>query len=154
MYSEVFMNGISIWVVPKHLKFFIFTKALLPAFILWFSPAFWRRYWTHLALQNGGSHNGGHEKFYLLLDITSRSPLKVNRRFRETCRPHLQLCLWPASGRFLTWLTLLPWRWRRHVPLKRRLTFKGLYGVTCQKTEFFTHCFLCIYFYTNLHSSL
>jgi nitrate reductase gamma subunit len=28
-----------------------------------------------------------------------------------------------------------PWRWRRHVPPKRRLTFNGLRGVISQKVE-------------------
>jgi hypothetical protein len=29
---------------------------------------------------------------------------------------------------FLEWLILRPWRWKRYVPPKRRLTFNGLYG--------------------------
>jgi hypothetical protein len=31
----------------------------------------------------------------------------------------------------------IPWRWRRHVPPKRQLTFNGLRGVTSQKIDFF-----------------
>jgi hypothetical protein len=38
---------------------------------------------------------------------------------------------------FLAWLILRPWRWRRHVLPKRRLTFSGLYGVIYQKIELF-----------------
>jgi hypothetical protein len=34
----------------------------------------------------------------------------------------------PASRWFLVWLILRLWRWRQHVPLKRRLTFNGLRG--------------------------
>jgi hypothetical protein len=30
-----------------------------------------------------------------------------------------------------------PWRWRRHVPLKRRLAFNGLHCVVPQTTELF-----------------
>jgi hypothetical protein len=30
-----------------------------------------------------------------------------------------------------------PWRWRRYVPPKRRLTFNRLHGVISQKTELF-----------------
>jgi hypothetical protein len=38
---------------------------------------------------------------------------------------------------FLAWLILRPWKWRRHVPTKRRLTFSGPHGVIYQKTELF-----------------
>jgi hypothetical protein len=38
---------------------------------------------------------------------------------------------------------LLPWRWRRYVPPKRRLT-KYLYGATSQKTVFFKYTYLRI----------
>jgi hypothetical protein len=38
---------------------------------------------------------------------------------------------------FLAWLILRPWRWRQHVPSKRRLTFNGLHGVISQKIELF-----------------
>jgi hypothetical protein len=33
-----------------------------------------------------------------------------------------------ASYWFLAWLTLQHWRWRRHIPPKRRLAFNGLHG--------------------------
>jgi hypothetical protein len=46
-------------------------------------------------------------------------------------------CLGSASCWCLSWLTLQPWRWRRHVPPKRRLTSKGLHGVISKKTERF-----------------
>jgi hypothetical protein len=38
---------------------------------------------------------------------------------------------------FLAWLNLWPWRWRRHVPPKRQLTFHGLHGVISRKIELF-----------------
>jgi hypothetical protein len=82
-------------------------------------------------------------------DMTPCSPLKFNRRFRRTYHLHLQgqrisrtknqsqsrwqaylLSLWS-----LVLLILRPWRWRRHVPLKRRLTFNGLHDVISQKIE-------------------
>jgi hypothetical protein len=43
----------------------------------------------------------------------------------------------PAWQWFLAWLNLRPWRWRRHVPRKRWLTFNGLHGVISQKTELY-----------------
>jgi hypothetical protein len=39
--------------------------------------------------------------------------------------------------RLLAWIILRPWRWRRHVPPKRRLTFNGLHGVMSQKIGLF-----------------
>jgi hypothetical protein len=41
-----------------------------------------------------------------------------------------------ASSRFLAWLIFRPWRWRRNVPQKHRLTFNGLHGVLSQKIAF------------------
>jgi hypothetical protein len=38
---------------------------------------------------------------------------------------------------FLARLILLPWRWRRYVPPKRRLTFNGLHCVISQKIALF-----------------
>jgi hypothetical protein len=48
------------------------------------------------------------------------------------------LCILPTSCWFLALHILRPWRWRRHVLLKRRLTLNGLHGVTVQKTELST----------------
>jgi hypothetical protein len=78
-------------------------------------------------------------------DVMPCSPLKVNGRFEEhivsifrvehsSC--HLR------SRWFLAHLILLPWRWRRYVPPKRRLTFNGLQGVIFQKTELFTYNYI------------
>jgi hypothetical protein len=46
----------------------------------------------------------------------------------------LTTCLLPG---FLLNLFLRPWRWRRYVPPKRRLTFNGLQGVVFQKMILF-----------------
>jgi hypothetical protein len=37
------------------------------------------------------------------------------------------------SRRFLAWFILPYWRWRRYVPPKLRLTFKGIHGAISQK---------------------
>jgi hypothetical protein len=74
-------------------------------------------------------------------DITSCSPLKVNRCFGATCRRHLhgrriseaRNQREAVSKQSSTWLIPRPWRWRWHVPPKRRLTFNGLHGVIPQK---------------------
>jgi hypothetical protein len=84
-------------------------------------------------------------------DITPCSPLNFNLRFGETYRLHLQgrrisqvinqqnqnpachlLSLW-----FLARLSLRPWRWRRYVSPKRRLTLNGLHDVISQKIALF-----------------
>jgi hypothetical protein len=76
----------------------------------------------------------------LFWDITPCSPFRVNRRFGGEGRQHLQ-------GRRISqgrnqhesrWQVDLCWRWRRHVPPKRRLTFNGQHGVIFQKIESFT----------------
>jgi hypothetical protein len=58
----------------------------------------------------------------------------VNRRFGGTYRLHL------ACSHLLTLVPLsriyLPWRWRRYVPPKHRLT-QDLHGATSQKMAFF-----------------
>jgi hypothetical protein len=56
---------------------------------------------------------------YVFWNITSCRPLKVDRRFGWNVG-------W-FSWRFLTWLTLQPWSWRRHVPAKPRLTLNVLH---------------------------
>jgi hypothetical protein len=74
----------------------------------------------------------------------------VNRRFRGTYRLHLQgriKNLWAmiqreqAAATWSRWFLargffLLPWRWRRYVPPKRRF-IQYLHGATSQKTAFF-----------------
>jgi hypothetical protein len=70
-------------------------------------------------------------KSIIFWDITPCSALKVNWPFGGTCRLDL-LPRW-----FLPRFILLPWRWRRHVPLKRRVTCNGLHGVISQKIVLF-----------------
>jgi hypothetical protein len=62
-------------------------------------------------------------------DIMPCSPLKVNWHFCSACHLFLH---W-----FFARLTLRPWRWRRYVPPKRRLTFNGLHGVISRKIVLF-----------------
>jgi hypothetical protein len=51
---------------------------------------------------------------------------------------------------FLAWHTLRPWRWRRHVPPKRRLIFNGLCGVKTQKIQlFYVRCRECSFYITG-----
>jgi hypothetical protein len=57
-------------------------------------------------------------------DIMPCSPLKVNRRFEGTYCLHLHLLSRWYLAQFIQ-----PWRWRRYIPPKRRLTFSGLHGV-------------------------
>jgi hypothetical protein len=64
--------------------------------------------------------------------LLGQSPLQVNRRFRRTCRLHLEL------ARLILWSR---W-WMRHVPPKRRLTSNGPHGVIAQKIELFESAIL------------
>jgi hypothetical protein len=71
-------------------------------------------------------------------NTTRYSPLEINRRFGGTYR----FSLLPASRWCLVCLTLRPRRWGWYVPPKRRLIFKGVYGVIFQKLELFKICLL------------
>jgi hypothetical protein len=73
------------------------------------------------------SDSGGYEEFYLL---------GYNIWLSVESKPH-------DSYWLLAWLTLRPYRWRRQVTPKRRLTFNGLHGVisqVCLKEKFLTSC--------------
>jgi hypothetical protein len=82
-------------------------------------------------------------------DIRPCSPLYVNGRFGGACRLNFQgekinrarnndlTRSKKSSCWFLAWLILRPWKWRRHVPPKRRLTFGGLHSVICYKIKLF-----------------
>jgi hypothetical protein len=77
----------------------------------------------------------------ILWNITLSSPLKV-RRFRGICSLHLQgrrinQAKHQRETRWHAWLILRSWRWARHVPAKRRLTFNGLHNVISRKIELF-----------------
>jgi hypothetical protein len=70
-------------------------------------------------------------------DITPCSPLSVNRNFGETYRLYLQGQATCFHAVFLLNLFFRPWRWRRYVPPKRRLTLNRLHGVIAQKMVLF-----------------
>jgi hypothetical protein len=70
-------------------------------------------------------------------DITPCSQLKVKAASNSLSR-------W-----FLARLIPRPWRWRRHVPPKRRLTFNGLHFVISQKIELFYIYLSCSSFFCD-----
>jgi hypothetical protein len=90
------------------------------------SDAWKSRKWTQKQIQTELRNS-------IFWDTEPCSPLKVNRRFRGTCR------LIAASRWFLAWIILQPWRWSWHVPPKRWVTFNGLQCVICQATEIHNH---------------
>jgi hypothetical protein len=67
-------------------------------------------------------------------DITPYSPLKANRRFGGTCRLQLQ-GQGISQARNQRESRLRPWRWKRHILPKHRLTFHGLHCVISQTIE-------------------
>jgi hypothetical protein len=75
-------------------------------------------------------------KSYIFWGIMPCSPLKIDRRFGETCHIHLATCfkLW-----LFAWCTLRLWRLRWDVPPKRRWIFNGLFGVISHKIKVFIH---------------
>jgi hypothetical protein len=68
-----------------------------------------------------------------LLGVKPCGLLKVNQQFARIFRLHIQGRRISQTSRFI----LRPWRYRRHVPLKRPLSFNGLHGVVPQKIELF-----------------
>jgi hypothetical protein len=83
-----------------------------------------------------GSHTGRYEDFYLLRHHAVYSA-ENHPTFRRNISPLFsglknntikkQLCMLPTSSWFLAWFILRPWRYRRFVSPKRRLTFSGLH---------------------------
>jgi hypothetical protein len=65
--------------------------------------------------------------------LSGKTTHRSDRRFKKL----FSLCLLLASRRFLSWLVFQPWRWKRNVPPKSRLSFNELRGVISQKTEFY-----------------
>jgi hypothetical protein len=75
-----------------------------------------------------------HLKSTIFWDITPCSLLIVNRLIGGTrCSACHLLSRW-----FLCRLILRPWRWRRYVPPKRRLTFNGLHIISQKIVRFIT----------------
>jgi hypothetical protein len=112
--------------IIKYLLFYI------PLDVLFFITRHIPQWWSH-CIQSS-----------IFWGITPRSPLKVNRRFRETCLLHLQGRRISRARKqreagskkswFLAWLILRCWQ---HVSPKRRLAFNGLHCVISQKIELF-----------------
>jgi hypothetical protein len=80
------------------------------------------------------------------MNTTPCGPLKVNRLFGGICRLHLpgEIISQTSNEResvtsivFFTWLILRPWRWRRHIPPKRRFNLNELHSFIYRKIEFF-----------------
>jgi hypothetical protein len=70
-----------------------------------------------------------------ILVYTSWRPLKVNVHFGGTC--HIS-SVEESSTKHVesrSWLMIDPWRWRRYVPSKHRLTFSVLHSVVFHKTD-------------------
>jgi hypothetical protein len=104
----------------KSRRFRIFVGQLKT--IIVFSPSFICRIW--------GSHSDGCEKACLL---------EYNAVLSVKSQPTFRLNMIPASRWFLFSIIFRPWRWRRHFPPKRRLTFTRIYGVITQKTGTLFH---------------
>jgi hypothetical protein len=95
---------------------------------------------SHLC-RTWGSHSCGYEEFYLLGYNAVQRVKNLPTFRRNISPPSLESKNKPSSAchmfsrLFLARLILLSWRWRRHVPPKRWLTFNGLHGVISQKIE-------------------
>jgi hypothetical protein len=72
-------------------------------------------------------------KSTIFWDVTPCSSLSVIRRFRGIYSLHLQGCHMLSRWFLALSLFFRPWRWRRYVPPKRRLTLNGPHGVISQK---------------------
>jgi hypothetical protein len=66
--------------------------------------------------------------------------VKVNGRFGGTGRKQGSACCLLIL--FFTWLTIRPWKWKRYVTPRHRLTFAGLPDFISQKMELFKERFL------------
>jgi hypothetical protein len=79
-------------------------------------------------------------KSSILWDITTCSPVKVNRRFGWTCRIsfHVRKVRHMKTAANRAWLIIQPWIWRRHIPPKYQLSCNGLHGFINQNIELFT----------------
>jgi hypothetical protein len=81
---------------------------------------------------------GGTPPLFLPWDSRTQENRKNYRRQNLPWRKSVcLLCFLPASRWFVAWSILRPWRWTRHVPPKRWLTFNGLHDVISQKRELF-----------------
>jgi hypothetical protein len=105
----------------------------------------WR--WTENFLDSHYEHVRFKLKNAVFWDVAAPCGFIINRRFGGTCRLHLQgrrnnaseenyrllATVWQFSS---LPLFFLPWRWRRHVPPKRRFIINP-HGATSQRMAFF-----------------
>jgi hypothetical protein len=90
-----------------------------------------------------GSHSGDYEEYYLLgystVEIVGTQPTFLRNMSPPSSgsknKPSKKLAerRWETELPELARLILRPWRWRRHVPQKRRLSSSRLHGVISQK---------------------
>jgi hypothetical protein len=76
-------------------------------------------------------HLQGRKISWVRNQLGSLWKVEKKRRLTFCCACHL-LSYW-----YLAWLILLPWRWRRYILPKRRLTVSWLHGVISQKIALF-----------------
>jgi hypothetical protein len=94
-------------------------------------------------------------KSTIFWDITTCSSLSVNGCFKGTCRLHLHGRKNKMSKTSLKAGDLRPWRWRRYIPLKRRLTLNVisqkmvLFITTAVRTSGSTKWNSCLIYPTN-----
>jgi hypothetical protein len=72
-------------------------------------------------------------KSIIFWDMTSCSPVSVNRRFGGTYRLHFRVEEISSPRNQVEELISSGWRWRLYVPPKPLLTFNGLHAVISQK---------------------
>jgi hypothetical protein len=80
-------------------------------------------------------------------ELPTNSGIKHTWSYTSTPHTPSWICLLPASCWCLAWLTIQPWRWRRHVLPKRRLTFNRLHGATSQNNSSSTFYYYYYYYY-------
>jgi hypothetical protein len=64
-------------------------------------------------------------------DITPYNPLKIS----DFSEGNFASISFPRLFTLVFWLIPRPWRWRRHVLPKRRLSFSGLHGIVSRKKK-------------------
>jgi hypothetical protein len=101
--------------------------------------------WAHVLLMSGDKLEkcNGKLGFQVLTAVTmAYSPLKINRRFRRTCRFHLR-------GRKISQARNLQEAGSEQ-SLQRRLIFNGLHSVISQKVETYNRKFFRYGYFSNL----
>jgi hypothetical protein len=103
----------------------------------------------------------GNLQFFKMIDITiflSHSYIFTNPvllKITALVLPRTKLCSLPCFNLFFAWLNFLPWRWRRHMLLKRWVNFFWLEGIVSHKVTLFittslgtwsAGCLVCVHF--------